>query len=110
MDELAREVNREVFGAEYALYTYSSSVAEKAELYVDEKDLSWDTYYDTYFALKDITSGVYVNSKGTITSVTAGSSWEGTVVNGEEQWSASMKKYRAISESDLSDAAKKKVI
>lgn len=109
LDVLSREVNREVFGAEYALYTYNKSVHEKAETYVDGKDLTWDTYYDAYFVLKDVKSGTYVNTKGTITSVTAGSKWEGTVVNGEEQWSSSMKKYKMINESDLSDAGKKKM-
>jgi hypothetical protein len=72
--DLYREVNKEVFGAEYALKTYNKTVYEKAQTYVTEKaapsfnrnvatipqknGVTWDNYYDGYFAQKDEASDI----------------------------------------------------
>jgi hypothetical protein len=73
-DDLYREVNREVFGSEYALKLYNKTVYEKAQTYVTEKarpsfnknvatipqknGVTWDNYYDGYFAQKDEASDI----------------------------------------------------
>lgn len=48
-----REANREVFGAEYALRTYNADVYDKART-AYAKGVSYDTYYDYYFATKEM--------------------------------------------------------
>ena len=48
-DEVYREVNREHFGAEYALQTYSKDVYEKAKAAHEESGVSYEDYYDFYF-------------------------------------------------------------
>ena len=48
-----REINREVFGAEYALMTYNGDVYAKASA-ANDQGVSYDTYYDYYFATKDM--------------------------------------------------------
>lgn len=55
VDEAYREANREVFGAEYALQTYDKDVYGKA---VDafEAGVSFDVFYDFYFATKGLTA------------------------------------------------------
>jgi len=73
-DDLYREVNRKVFGSEYALKLYNKTVYEKAQTYVTEKaapsfnknvatipqknGITWDNYYDGYFAQKDEASDI----------------------------------------------------
>lgn len=57
-----REANREVFGAEYALKTYSSDVYDKAKT-AYAKGVSWDTYYDYYFGTKDMRADKDENGK-----------------------------------------------
>lgn len=73
-DDLYREVNKEVFGSEYALKLYNKTVYEKAQTYVTEKaapsfnknvatipqknGITWDNYYDGYFAQKDKPSDI----------------------------------------------------
>lgn len=47
-----REANREVYGAEYAMQTYNKAAYESA-LEIVEAGVSWDTYYDYYFASRD---------------------------------------------------------
>lgn len=54
-DELYREVNREMFGSEYALKLWNKDVYEKATSYV-KRGVAYDTYYDAYFSTKDIRS------------------------------------------------------
>lgn len=57
-----REANREVFGAEYALRTYNADVYDKARAaYV--KGVSYETYYDYYFATKDMHADKDENGK-----------------------------------------------
>jgi hypothetical protein len=51
-DEVYREVNREHFGAEYALQVYSNDVYEKAQGIHEESGLSYDDYYDFYFGTR----------------------------------------------------------
>lgn len=48
-----REANREVFGAEYALRTYNADVYDKARA-AYAKGVSFETYYDYYFATKEM--------------------------------------------------------
>ena len=48
-----RETNREVFGAEYALETYNKDVYAKAQE-AAKNGVSYEAYYDYYFATKDI--------------------------------------------------------
>ena len=48
-DEVYREVNREHFGAEYALEVYNKDVYAKAQKLNEESGLSYDDYYDFYF-------------------------------------------------------------
>ena len=48
-----RETNREVFGAEYALETYNKDVYAKAQE-AAKSGVSYEAYYDYYFATKDI--------------------------------------------------------
>lgn len=50
-----RETNREVFGAEYALETYNKDVYAKAQE-AAKNGVSYEAYYDYYFATKDIES------------------------------------------------------
>lgn len=57
-----REINREIFGAEYALRTYSSDVYDKARTAYG-KGVSYDTYYDYYFATKDMHADKDENGK-----------------------------------------------
>lgn len=57
-----REANREVFGAEYALRTYNSDVYDKARA-AYAKGVSYDTYYDYYFATKDMHADKDENGK-----------------------------------------------
>lgn len=53
-DVVKREANREAFGAEYALKTYNKDVGEKAAEYVAQ-GVTYDQYYDAYFAARGIT-------------------------------------------------------
>lgn len=57
-----REANREVFGAEYALRTYNADVYEKARA-AYAKGVSYDTYYDYYFATKEMHADKDENGK-----------------------------------------------
>lgn len=50
-----RETNREVFGAKYALETYNKDVYAKAQE-AAKNGVSYEAYYDYYFATKDIES------------------------------------------------------
>lgn len=52
-DFASRESNREVFGAEYALEAYNKDVYAKAQE-VAKSGVSYEDYYDYYFATKDI--------------------------------------------------------
>lgn len=51
-DEVYREVNREHFGAEYALQVYSEDTYAKAKKLHDESGLSFDDFYDYYFGTR----------------------------------------------------------
>lgn len=57
-----REANREVFGAEYALRTYNADVYDKARA-AYAKGVSYDTYYDYYFATKEMHADKDENGK-----------------------------------------------
>lgn len=57
-----REANREVFGAEYALRTYNADVYDKARA-AYAKDVSYETYYDYYFATKEMHADKDENGK-----------------------------------------------
>ena len=57
-----REANREVFGAEYALRTYNADVYDKART-AYAKGVSYDTYYDYYFATKEMHADKDKNGK-----------------------------------------------
>ena len=57
-----RECNREVFGAEYALRTYNADVYDKART-AYAKGVSYETYYDYYFATKDMHADKDENGK-----------------------------------------------
>lgn len=57
-----REANREVFGAEYALRTYNADVYDKART-AYAKGVSYDTYYDYYFATKEMHADKDENGK-----------------------------------------------
>lgn len=57
-----REANREVFGAEYALRTYNADVYDKASA-AYAKGVSYDTYYDYYFATKEMHADKDENGK-----------------------------------------------
>lgn len=57
-----REANREVFGAEYALRTYNADVYDKAST-AYAKGVSYDTYYDYYFATKEMHADKDENGK-----------------------------------------------
>ena len=57
-----REANREVFGAEYALRTYNADVYDKARTAYD-KGVSYETYYDYYFATKEMHADKDKNGK-----------------------------------------------
>ena len=52
-EELKRETNKEVFGAEYALSAYDPKVYQKAEG-LNKSGIKYDTFYDIYFSIKDI--------------------------------------------------------
>lgn len=57
-----REANREVFGAEYALRTYNADVYDKART-AYAKGVSYETYYDYYFATKEVHADKDENGK-----------------------------------------------
>lgn len=57
-----REANREVFGAEYALRTYNADVYDKARAAYAE-GVSYETYYDYYFATKEMHADKDENGK-----------------------------------------------
>lgn len=57
-----REANREVFGAEYALRTYNADVYDKAHT-AYAKGVSYETYYDYYFATKEMHADKDENGK-----------------------------------------------
>ena len=57
-----RKANREVFGAEYALRTYNADVYDKARA-AYAKGVSYDTYYDYYFATKEMHADKDKNGK-----------------------------------------------
>lgn len=57
-----REANRAVFGAEYALRTYNADVYDKART-AYAKGVSYDTYYDYYFATKEMHTDKDENGK-----------------------------------------------
>ena len=57
-----REANREVFGAEYALRTYNADVYDKARA-AYAKGVSYETYYDYYFATKEMHADKDENGK-----------------------------------------------
>lgn len=57
-----REANREVFGAEYALRTYNTDVYDKART-AYAKGVSYETYYDYYFATKEMHADKDENGK-----------------------------------------------
>lgn len=57
-----REANREVFGAEYALRTYNADVYDKARA-AYAKGVSYETYYDYYFATKEMHADKDKNGK-----------------------------------------------
>lgn len=57
-----REANREVFGAEYALRTYNADVYDKARA-AYAKGVSFETYYDYYFATKEMHADKDENGK-----------------------------------------------
>lgn len=57
-----REANREVFGAEYALRTYNADVYDKARA-AHAKGVSYETYYDYYFATKEMHADKDENGK-----------------------------------------------
>lgn len=57
-----REANREVFGAEYALRTYNADVHDKARA-AYAKGVSYETYYDYYFATKEMHADKDENGK-----------------------------------------------
>jgi len=84
---LYREVNKEVFGAEYALRTWDKRVHEKASKYIKD-GVTYDVYYDVYFKTKDIQSDKDKNGN----SISAGSKFE---YNGTGK-SASLKKKEVI--------------
>lgn len=63
MDDIVyREANREVFGAEYALRTYNADVYDKART-AYAKGVSYETYYDYYFATKEMHADKDENGK-----------------------------------------------
>ncbi len=57
-----REANRDVFGAEYALRTYNADVYDKARA-AYAKGVSYETYYDYYFATKEMHADKDENGK-----------------------------------------------
>lgn len=57
-----REANREVFGAEYALRTYNADVYDKARA-AYANGVSYETYYDYYFATKEMHADKDENGK-----------------------------------------------
>lgn len=57
-----REANRKVFGAEYALRTYNADVYDKARA-AYAKGVSYETYYDYYFATKEMHADKDENGK-----------------------------------------------
>lgn len=57
-----REANREVFGAEYALRTYNADVYDKARA-AYAKGVPYETYYDYYFATKEMHADKDENGK-----------------------------------------------
>lgn len=57
-----REANCEVFGAEYALRTYNADVYDKARA-AYAKGVSYETYYDYYFATKEMHADKDENGK-----------------------------------------------
>lgn len=57
-----REANREMFGAEYALRTYNADVYDKART-AYAKGVSYETYYDYYFATKEMHADKDENGK-----------------------------------------------
>ena len=62
IDIIYREVNREVFGAEYALQTYDDDTYKNAAEAVNN-GATYDLYYDAYFGTKNI-EGDYDTDKG----------------------------------------------
>lgn len=55
-DEVYREANRQHFGAEYALQAYNTEVYGKAQELNEESGLSYDDFYDYYFATRNMRS------------------------------------------------------
>jgi hypothetical protein len=53
VDDAYREANRETFGSEYALRVYNKEIYAKAQE-VNKALISYDTFYDVYFAQKDV--------------------------------------------------------
>lgn len=61
-DDAYREANRECFGAEYALEVYNKDVYAKAKE-AHEGGIEYDTYYDYYFAAKELKADKDRNGK-----------------------------------------------
>lgn len=53
-NEAYREINREVYGSEYALEVYDKDVYAKARTLNEESGLSYDDYYDYYFGTRQL--------------------------------------------------------
>ena len=58
-DYAYREANREILGAEYALKTYNKKVYETAQKMEQKHSISYDDFYDFYFAKQAITAKGY---------------------------------------------------
>lgn len=59
IDEAYRQANREIFGAEYAIKAYNKDVHETATEMLQNSGISFDAFYDFYFAQKDIEATGY---------------------------------------------------
>ena len=62
-NEAYREINREVFGAEYALEAYDKDVYAKAQSLHESSGLSYDDYYDYYFGTQQLYADKDENGK-----------------------------------------------
>ena len=67
-DDVYREANREVFGAEYAFRVYNKEAYAKAQEVVTQ-GVSWDDYYDYYFSVKGRDAGREEEKKSILDSM-----------------------------------------
>ncbi|MBQ7095819.1 MAG: hypothetical protein IJN80_05170 [Clostridia bacterium] len=108
-EEIYREVNREIYGAEMALQIEGKSTYERAQKVVKENNIDFDTFYDIYFdssvdtdkAAKMIGEGLPKES-----AVKIARGLEAIAPEQGEESISYLQKYKAIASADVDESEK----